>query len=158
MLINNKTPLGFAVSPFDKRETKSGFSLIELLVTISIIAVLSAVLVANFMGMRERARDAQKIQDLNAIKSALRMYYNDKQSYPLTLNIGSSYLASDVSGYIYTQTNNGDSFNLCVNLEAGAGDEDISSQVKCGALTSTTGICGLGIGATKDKLFAVCAN
>jgi len=148
MLINNKTLLGFAVSPFDKRETKSGFSLIELLVTISIIAVLSAVLVANFMGMRERARDAQKIQDLNAIKSALRMYYNDNQSYPVDFRtIAPTYISVIPDAvYVYSSPAGNDSFTLTVELEAGAGDEDIQSQAKCNTGTSV------------NKLFAVCAN
>lgn len=134
-------------------QKKQGFSLIELLVTISIIAVLSAVLVANFMGARERARDAQKIQDLGAVKNALRMYYNDKQSYPdsgslETSMVGSSYVSSleGISGYVYTKTNNGDGFLLKIDLEAGAGTDDTDSQVKC------------GVGVTADKVFAVCAN
>jgi len=41
--------------------------------------VLTTVLVMNFVGTRERSRDAQKIQDLNSLKNALRMYYNDNQ-------------------------------------------------------------------------------
>ncbi len=64
------------------KRQNSGFTLIELLVVISVIAVLSAVLMANFMSARERAKDSQKIGDLNEIKSALRLYYNDKQKYP----------------------------------------------------------------------------
>lgn len=134
---------------------KSGFSLVELLVVISIIGVLSAVLMANFMGARERARDAQRIQDLYAVKNALRMYYNDKQSYPAGTNcgsclntaIGSSYMTGISGvGYTYTAAVDGDSFVITVGLEAGAGNDDIDSQIKC------------GIGTTKDKLFAVCGN
>lgn len=131
----------------------SGFSLVELLVVISIIAVLSAVLMANFMGARERARDAQKIQDLYAVKNALRMYYNDKQSYPdgpdlNILTVGTSmYVASliGISGYTYDVTPDKDSFVLKVPLESGAGNDDTDSQTKC------------GVGVT-DKYFAVCAN
>lgn len=145
---------------------KNGFSLIELLVVISIISVLSAVLVSNFMGMRERARDAQKIEDLYAIKNALRLYYNDKQTYPggvdnspydLTTEMSSVYMPSISGiGYTYVRTNNGDGFNLCVGLEAGAADDDVNSQVKCGAFNS--GVCNLGVGVTMDKFFVVCGN
>ena len=131
----------------NKTINKKGFSLIELLVVISIIGVLSAVLVANFMGMRERARDAQKIQDLYAVKNALRMYYNDHQSYPAGegSNACNTCLSGQLDDYIsainevdywYTQNFGGsvdtDKFKLYVELEAGAGDEDDDSARKCG--------------------------
>ena len=134
-----------------KQQNKTGFSLIELLVVIAIIGILSAALMANFMGARERAKDAQKIQDLYAIKNALRLYYNDNQSYPvsgsLASAIGTSYMASISSvGYTYTQTNGSDGFVLTIGLETGGGDEDINSQTKC------------GISPAVDKVFAVCGN
>lgn len=137
-----------------QNKLKFGFSLIELLVVISIIGVLSAVLVANFMGARERARDAQKIQDLTSLKNALRMYYNDNQTYPIGVNctscltsfLGASYMPSiSEVGYTYSQTDSGDGFWAIVGLEAGAGDEDINSQTKCGLVA-------------RDKAFAVCAK
>lgn len=128
-----------------------GFSLIELLVVISIIGVLTTVLAMNFVGSRERARDAQKIQNLNSIKNALRMYYNDNQVYPDTWNnfIGTSgYVAAGLgtSGYTYTRTPDGDGFVLRVGLDVGAGDEDINSQIGCGLTNPTNGV------------YAVCAN
>ncbi len=61
---------------------KSGFTLIELLVTISIIAILATVLLANFNAARERSRDAQRKGDLRNIATALRIYYNDYGAYP----------------------------------------------------------------------------
>jgi len=62
--------------------TRKGFSLIELLVVIAITAVLLAVALPNFLSARERARDAQKKQELNEMKNALRLYYSDFQGYP----------------------------------------------------------------------------
>jgi len=127
-----------------------GFSLIELLVVISIIGVLTAVLMINFVGARERSRDSQKIQNLNSLKNALRSYYNDNQSYPLTLSAlgsGSSGYVSglgDTTDVVYTQINS-DSFKILVKLESGAGNDDINSQTNC------------GIGVT-DGYYAVCAN
>jgi len=153
MLIKqNKSSLSRScgTSPLNKGRSLYGFSLLELLVVISIISVLMAVLTTNFMGMRERARDAQKIQDLNSIKSALRMFYNDNQSYPTGTSLNGldpNYLPSIGSiGYTYAQTNSGDGFILTVGLEIGAGSDDIDSQTKC------------GISPAEDKVFAVCAN
>lgn len=65
---------------------KSGFSLIELLVVISIIAVLVGLGLPNFIGARERARDAKRKAELNQLKTALRMYYNDYRAYPVAVS------------------------------------------------------------------------
>lgn len=60
----------------------TGFTLIELLVAISIIGILATLALANFNAARARARDAQRKADLRQIQNALRVYYNDKGSYP----------------------------------------------------------------------------
>ena len=151
MLIKQRIKIKFPISNFQFQKD-FGFSLLELLVVISIIAVLTAVLTANFMGMRERARDAQKIQDLTSLKNALRMYYNDNQYYPpdktAILDTGFvEYIAAlGDTGFDYTLTNGTDGFILKIGLDAGAGDDDINSQSKC------------GISSPVDKFFAVCAN
>ncbi|MFA5828220.1 MAG: type II secretion system protein [Candidatus Shapirobacteria bacterium] len=141
---------------------KLGFTLIELLVAISIIATLTAILLPNFMGARERAKDTQRISDLNAVKNALRMYYNEHQSYPVGFSTCAGLSATLASylpgmsgiGCTYTVDAAGETFDLCVGLDAGSGDEDIKSQIDCGA---NTGVCGLAAGTT-DKLFVVCAK
>lgn len=61
---------------------KKGFSLIELLVVITIIASLVGVALPNFLGARQRAKDAKKKAELGQLKNALRLYYNDYNSYP----------------------------------------------------------------------------
>ncbi len=67
-----------------KVSPKSGFSLIELLVVIAIMAMLVGLALPNYLGARERARDAKRKQELVQLKSALRLYYNDYQNYPPT--------------------------------------------------------------------------
>ena len=100
-----------------------GFTLVELLISIGIMGTLMAILLPNFMGARERAKDAQRIQDLGAMKSALRLYYNDNQSYPTVIDVGmTSYMSNILNlGYTYYQTNNGDGFVVCSVLDAGVG-------------------------------------
>ncbi|KKP36847.1 MAG: hypothetical protein UR27_C0012G0004 [Candidatus Peregrinibacteria bacterium GW2011_GWA2_33_10] len=69
---------------YNYHNMKKAFSLIELLVVIAITAVLIAVVLPNLLSARERARDAKKKQELNEMKNALRIYYNDYQIYPAT--------------------------------------------------------------------------
>ncbi len=63
---------------------KKGFTLIELLIVIAIIGVLAALLMVNFVGVRQRARDAQRKSDLRQIQSALEIYRADNGNYPTT--------------------------------------------------------------------------
>jgi general secretion pathway protein G len=68
----------------DNSQPNAGFSLIELLVSIAIIAMVMAVLFPNFMGFRQRARDTQRKNDLSQIQKALELYKLDQnpQAYP----------------------------------------------------------------------------
>ena len=63
---------------------KKSFTLIELLVVIAIIGLLSTVVLISLQGVRAKARDARRIQDLNHLKTALEAYYNDHNAYPIT--------------------------------------------------------------------------
>ena len=59
-----------------------GFTLIELLVTVSIIAILSAVGLANYSSFTKKARDSRRKADLEAIRGALELYRADRGRYP----------------------------------------------------------------------------
>lgn len=63
------------------RRKKSGFTLIELLIVISIIAVLTTLLMTNFVGIRQRGRDGQRKSNLYSIQSALELYRADNGTY-----------------------------------------------------------------------------
>ena len=61
----------------------AGFTLIELLVAIGIIGILASFLLANFVGVRQRARDGVRKSDLRQMQSALEMYRADQGQYKL---------------------------------------------------------------------------
>lgn len=58
---------------------KKGFTLIELLVVIAIIAILAVVVILtlNPAELLKQARDSNRIQDLNTLKSAIGVYLAD---------------------------------------------------------------------------------
>jgi general secretion pathway protein G len=65
-----------------KSAKKNGFTLIELLVVVVIIAILAALLMVNFIGVRQRGRDAERKSDLRQIQAALELYRSDNGFYP----------------------------------------------------------------------------
>ncbi len=88
-----------------KRE--HGFTLIELLVVVAIIGVLSALLMSNFISVRQRARDAQRKSDVRQIQSALELYRADTGAYPNQIvgSNGSSYtLGACAAAFSYSST------------------------------------------------------
>lgn len=83
---------------------KNGFTLVELLVVVSLIGVLSTLVLANLNSARERARDSQRKSDLRNIQTALRMYYNDASSYPLAAALPWGAVWTGASGATYMNT------------------------------------------------------
>jgi prepilin-type N-terminal cleavage/methylation domain-containing protein len=60
---------------------KKAFTLVELLVVMSIIGVLSSTVFASLNSARGRARDAIRKSALNQISKALRLYYENNNTY-----------------------------------------------------------------------------
>lgn len=64
-----------------------GFTLIELMVVITIIGVVFGVIITSTLAIKKNSRDAQRQSDLRAIQSALEQYNADQTFYPPTTNL-----------------------------------------------------------------------
>jgi prepilin-type N-terminal cleavage/methylation domain-containing protein len=71
--------------------TRSGFTLIEVLVVISIIGVLSAVVLSSFNIARLKAKNIQVLSQIDQYRKALALIYSDKGSYPYLGNTNTQY-------------------------------------------------------------------
>ena len=60
----------------------SGFSLLELLVVMTIIGILAAIAVPALRDSPQRAREATLHEDLFTLRSVIDQYHGDKGSYP----------------------------------------------------------------------------
>jgi type IV pilus assembly protein PilA len=67
------------------RYNQKGFTLVELLVVISIFSAVASTTLAVSQQGRVKARDAQRISNLKQIKTALELYYAANDSYPTSM-------------------------------------------------------------------------
>jgi general secretion pathway protein G len=59
-----------------------GFTLIELMIVVAIIAILAGILIPNFVNARAQAQTSACQSNLRAIATAMELYYADNQRYP----------------------------------------------------------------------------
>jgi len=63
---------------------QKGFTIIEMLIVVSIIAMLTAILVPVLDDSAKSSRDARRAADLKSVQSALAAYKREKGVYPST--------------------------------------------------------------------------
>ena len=63
------------------RKDEDGFTLIELMVVVLIIAILIAIAIPTFLGLRRRAQDRSAQSDLRNGLTAAKAYYTDADTY-----------------------------------------------------------------------------
>ena len=60
-----------------------GFTLVEILIVVSIIGLLASIVLVGLGSFRSRGRDARRIADLGQTQNALELYYSKFGSYPM---------------------------------------------------------------------------
>jgi len=160
----------------NNKNTTVGFTLVELLIAISLIGILTGVLLAviNPRGIQAKARDSQRVSDLAKVKVALESYFSDNRSYPIRtswvlvdtdavlasalvnnyINLlpkdpkssGSACTTAGWRNYFYKSNATGSQYVLATNMEKSAGQT-----------CPVVGICG-GTGACAEPTTAYYAT
>ena len=73
------------MKPRIRGTNQRGFTLIELIVVVTIIGILAGVAVANVKWAQQKAREAALRHDLFELRKAIDDYYADRQKYPESL-------------------------------------------------------------------------
>jgi general secretion pathway protein G len=64
----------------------SGFTLVELMVVLTVIALLLSIVVPDYVGRVKRAEEAVLQENLNVLRDALDKHYADAGRYPKSLD------------------------------------------------------------------------
>lgn len=136
-----------------KIERKKGFTLIELMLVMVLLAILALLLVGNFNSTLKRGRDSARKSDLSQLQKTLELYYEDNKTYPPFTDIfnkklctadncitGTTYMIktpkdpSSVYKYVYAPQNGGSSYYLYSYIE---NDLDQGSGVSMSGYTTS---------------------
>lgn len=61
-----------------------GFTIVELLIVIVVIAILAAISIVAYTGIQSRARDTTRQSDISQVQKLVQAYYAIHGSYPVT--------------------------------------------------------------------------
>lgn len=66
-----------------KSTNKNGFTILELLISVAIIALLSSIILVGISSIKERSRDTRRMSDVNEIQKALNLYFTNHNTFPV---------------------------------------------------------------------------
>ncbi|HOY56113.1 MAG TPA: prepilin-type N-terminal cleavage/methylation domain-containing protein [bacterium] len=67
---------------FNNKKISQGFTLVELLVVVSIMGLLATLAIAALQSARQKGRDARRQGDMKQIKTAIELYFDANGFYP----------------------------------------------------------------------------
>ncbi|MFC2074977.1 competence type IV pilus minor pilin ComGE [Bdellovibrionota bacterium] len=65
---------------------KKGFTLIELIIVLAVIAIIIGVVIPTIQGMQEEANLTRAEQELNTLRTAVQSYFRHNDAYPVDVH------------------------------------------------------------------------
>ena len=152
------------------RKLKKAFTLVELMVVITVIAILMTIAIVSFTRIQKQARDTKRKADIRTLQTALQAYYTENQAYPISTDetvvstdvpgplevLTRTYISGipsgpggtgslDYPGYTYVSSIHGYTYALCASLETatGSGSLWVVNTTNAGGygVTGGPGVC-----------------
>lgn len=124
---------------------RRGFTLLELLIVISIIAILIALSSVSYTTAQKKSRNSRRRGDIKSVQTAFEQYNSINSGYiancttmSASLPLGLPTDPKNVSPYVYTFTcPDTVSYCVCSDLESELGNSDTASCTYTGAGTKS---------------------
>ena len=113
-------------------KNRGGFTLVEIMIVVGIIALLAAIAVPNFLRARKRAQGTRCLEDLRIIDSAVDQYAIENNKVT-----GNSVAWTDVQNYLKTGSvlYNSQGFDMFGNAYNGNSTFSVDSIPKLSSVT-----------------------
>ena len=130
-----------------RRSREGGFTLVELMVVVMIIAILMAIAIPTFLNSRKRAQDAAAKSNVRNGLAAAQQVFSENQVYPATATLLTS-LAAEEPSLTFQSTASTDPKQISVYTD-GSATVVVSAQSKSGKCFSLKNVAASGGGTTE---------
>jgi type IV pilus assembly protein PilE len=137
------------------KSSTRGFTLIELMIVVAIVAIIAAVALPSYFGSIKKSRRADAITALNKIAQEQERWRANNSTYTNVLTGAGLNVANPSSGH-YTLGVAGNTATVYVATATAAGSQ--ASDTKCTTLTLTMNVGNITYGATPVANANLCWN
>lgn len=88
------------ISTLRSSREQRGFTIVELLIVIVVIAILAAISIVTYTGVQTRVKVTKSIADLTEINKIIKMYHTEHGQYPATPSNNWVWSNDNPTGYV----------------------------------------------------------
>jgi type IV pilus assembly protein PilA len=133
------------------RSKEGGFTLVELMVVVMIIAILMAIAIPTFLNSRKRAQDSGAKSNVRNALAAAQSVFSEDQVYPATAGMITDLLAEEPS-LSFVATGSTAAKTISVMTDPATASVVVSALSKSGKCFALKNVAAAGGGTTEYKL------